>query len=112
MATFHYLSAGEAWSSAQDSAPDYQKIVGLRAVDADKIQGTYRTRAGYAKAPADTWAARAFLDRFKVVERIEWCRNLGEDADPGMVEIFWADGTSDYLGPKDLLCVERPVKGA
>lgn len=55
MATFHYLSAGEAWSAAQDSAPEYQKIIGLWAVDADRIQGVHRTRAGYAKAPEQPW---------------------------------------------------------
>lgn len=107
MATFHYLSAGEAWSAAQDSAPEYQKIIGLWAVDADRIQGVHRTRAGYAKAPEQPWVAHAFIGLFKAVERVE----RATDADPGMVEVFYADGSTDLIGPKDLLCVERPVKG-
>lgn len=108
MSTFDYLTPSEALYKAGDTAPDYLRITGLRAVDADYIPNMItRTRAGYARKPEYPWQAHAHLDKFKVIARIA----RAKDADPGVIEIFYTDGTSEFLHPKDLLCVERPITG-
>lgn len=106
MSTYDYLTPTEALFRAQSDAPDYQRIIGLRGVDADRIPGLItRTKAGYARKPSDPWRAHGFLDRFKEITAVQWA----EDGDPGTIEVHWADGTADYLHKEDLLCVERPV---
>jgi hypothetical protein len=102
MSTFDYLTPGEAVTAARSDAPAYMSIRGLLAADADWVT---RTRSGQALKPEATWEARAYLGRFKKVVRVEWA----QDADPGTIEVFYADGTSAYLHRIDLLCVERPI---
>lgn len=99
MAIFDYLTPSEALYMASDTAPDHLRITGLRAVDADRIPDL---------TPESPWRAHAHLDKFEVIARIE----RAKDADPGVIEIFWTDGSSAFLHPKDLLCVERPVTSA
>lgn len=109
MAIFDYLTPSEALYMAGDTAPDHLRITGLRAVDADRIPNMVtRTRAGYGRKPEYPWQAHAHLDKFEVIARIE----RAKDADPGVIEIFWTDGSSAFLHPKDLLCVERPITSA
>lgn len=104
MSTFDYLTPSEAVAAAQDGAPAHMNIRGLLAADADWLT---RTSSGQARKPENTWEARAYLGRFKKVARVEWA----QDADPGTIEVHYADGTSAYLHHIDLLCVERPITG-
>lgn len=110
MATFEYLSPGAAVWGARTQAPDYRSIRGLRAMDAGRLPDATmtRTHAGYMRQPERPWDAHAYVDEMRVIARVEWAR----DADPGMCEVFYADGSTDLIGSKDLLCVERPVRGA
>lgn len=106
MSTFDILAPFEAIAAARTGAPDHQRIIGLRAVDADRIPHYItRTRTGFARKPAEPWRAHGHLDKFKVIERVEHAK----DADPGTAEVFYADGSTDLIGRQDLLCVERPV---
>lgn len=106
MSTFDYLAPGQAVTAAQDHAPRYRRIIGLKGVDADRIPHLItRTRAGYARQPEHPWNGHGHLDKFKEIARVEWCRR----ADPGTAEVFYADGSTDLIGPQDLLCVERPI---
>lgn len=106
MSTFDILGPFEAIAAAGAAAPDYERITGLRGVDADRIPHYItRTRAGNARQPEQPWLAHGHLDKFKVIERVE----RAEDADPGTARVFYADGTTDLIGRQDLLCVERPV---
>lgn len=106
MSTFDFLKPAEAVAAAKPGAPAYLNIRGLRAVDADSIPNLItRTRSGQARKPEAPWTAHAYLARFKKVARVEWAK----DADPGMIEVHYADGTSAYLHSIDLLCVERPI---
>ncbi|MBD3004583.1 hypothetical protein [Streptomyces sp. 5-10] len=106
MSTFEYLTPGEAVAATREDVPDYLSIVGLRGADADWCT---RTATRQARKPSDTWSARTYLDRFKEIKLVEYVTG---EADPGTVEVFYADGTSAYLHGVDLLCVERPVEGA
>lgn len=110
MATFEYLPPGEAVWNALDCAPEHRSIRGLRAMDAGRLPNATmtRTRAGYMRQPERPWVAHAYVDEMRVIERVEWARG----AAPGMCEVFYADGSTDLIGRRDLLCVERPVKGA
>lgn len=106
MSTFEFLAPATAVAAARDDAPAYQRITGLKGVDADRLPGTItRTAAGYAREPQDTWNAHAHLDLFKEIARVEFA----QDADPGTAEVFYTDGTTDLIKPKDLFCVERPI---
>lgn len=106
MSTFDYLTPGEAVQAAHSSAPAWQQIICLRAVEADRLPHRIsRTRAGYARKPEPSGAEHAFLSKFKEIARVEWAR----DADPGTAEVFYADGSTDLVGRQDLLCVERPI---
>lgn len=96
MSTFDYLTPAEAVNVARSDAPDYQRITGLRAVDADRIPNVI---------PEEPWRAHGHLDKFKEIARVEWAR----DADPETAEVFYTDGTTDLIRRGDLLCVERPV---
>lgn len=103
MSTFDYLTPREAVNAARPDAPAYQQIIGLRGVDADRfIPRHERTKAGYLYKPADPWRAHGHLDRFKEIVGVAGFRD-------GTAEVVYADGTTECLGPKDLLCVERPV---
>lgn len=107
MSTFSYLNPSEILREAREDAPEWRRILGLRAVDADRIpHATYRTNSGYARENR-TFTEHGHLDKFKAIERAE----RAKDANWGMVEVFYTDGSTDLIGPKDLLCVERPVKG-
>src|SRR5574341_615133 len=108
MSTFDFLSPWRAITYASDNAPDYQRIIGLKGVDADRIPDLItRTVSGQARKPEQPWHAHGHLDRFKVIVRVEWAHEPG--ADPGTAEVFYADGCTDLIGRKDFLCVERPV---
>lgn len=111
MATYDYLKPGEALARAHESARDFEKIVGLRGIDADQLRPRIdRTRAGYMRKPEDPW--RAYGDRDKFREIVSVVRT-GGDADPGTITVTFRndDGTEEsaYLHAVDLLCVERPV---
>jgi hypothetical protein len=109
MGTFHFLKPADAVAAAQSSAPDYQRITGLKGVDADRIPDMVtRTAAGNARQPEQPWRAHGHLDKFKEIARVEWAK----DADPGTAEVFYADGSTDLLKRGDLLCVERPISTA
>jgi len=108
VSAFAYLTPAEAVAAAQPGAPAHLNIRGLLAMDADNIPDLItRTRSGQARKPegGDGQRAHAYLARFKKVARVEWA----QDADPGTIEVFYADGTSAYLHRIDLLCVERPI---
>lgn len=106
MSTFDYLTPSEAVAAAQPGAPAHLNIRGLLAIDADQMPHVItRTASGQARKPEQPWTAHAYLARFKKVARVEWA----QDADPGTIEVFYADGTSAYLHRADLLCVERPI---
>lgn len=103
MSVFDYLTPGEAAQKILRPGNEGSGIRGLRVADADWCS---RTATGNARVPEHTWEARRYLDRFKVLVRME---RLTEDADPGTYELHFADGTSSYLHRQDLLCVERQI---
>lgn len=111
MSTFKYLRASDALMLGSESARDFESIIGLKAVDAERfltpIKGGYsKTAAGYLRVPSDPWRAHSYVDKlFKVIVRVEWAK----DADPGMVEVFYADGSTELIDKYGLLCVEIPV---
>lgn len=107
MSTFEYLSPSEALRRTGDNARDFEKITGLRALSADRFPRGWmsRTKAGYMRKPDSPWMAHGILDKFKV---IDWIR-VAPDADGGMVEVFYKDGSADLVSKYDLLCVERPT---
>lgn len=108
MSTFHYLTPAQALAAARSDAPDYQRITGLKAIDADRIPNLItRTAAGNARQPEQPWIAHGHLDKFKEIARVESAR----DADPGTVEVFYTDGSMDLIKRGALLCVERPITG-
>lgn len=96
MSTFDYLTPGEALHAARDGAPEYEQIIGRKGVDADRIPNLI---------PEEPWRAHGHLDKFKGIARVE----RATDADPGTIEVFYADDSSELLHEEDLLCVERPV---
>jgi hypothetical protein len=107
MSTFKYMRSGEALNKAADSARDFEKIKGRRAASAERflthIQGGSRTKAGYLREPNDPWRAHAYVDTlFKTIERIE----VAKDAERGMIEVFFTDGSSDLVDRYGFLCVE------
>lgn len=106
MSTFDYLTPGEAVQAARGDAPEHLRIIGAKGVSAERMPRLItRTAAGYARKPVAPWAAHGHLDKFKVIERVEWAK----DADPGMAEVFYTDGSTDLVSCFDLLCVERPI---
>lgn len=107
MSTFKYLTPGEAVWAAREGAPDYRRIVGSKGISACRLPfaDRDRTRAGSMRPPSQPWQAHAYLDEFREIKSVEWAK----DADPGTIEVFFTDGTTDLLHAGDLLCVERPV---
>jgi hypothetical protein len=91
--------------AVREDAPEYRQIKGLMAISAERLPFVARTRAGQLMKPAEPWRAHGWLDKMREIDRVERAR----DADPGMVEVFFTDGTTDLIGVKDLLCVERPI---
>lgn len=111
MATYDYLKTGEALARASEHARDFEKIIGLRGMDADDIRPQIpRTRAGYMHKPDDPWRAYGSRDKMREIVKVE---RTGGDADPGTITVTFRndDGTEDptYLHKVDLLCVERPI---
>lgn len=111
MATYDYLKPGEALARASEHARDFEKIIGLRGMDAENIRPRIeRTRAGYMHPPTDTWRAYGSRDKMREIVSVE---RTGGDADPGTITVTFKndDGTTEetYLHRVDLLCVERPV---
>lgn len=112
MATYNYLTPGEAVARAHESARDFEKIVGLRGIDAEQLRPRLsRTRAGYMRKPDDPWRAHGDRDKFREIASVVWARNdgSGAEAEPGTIAVTFADGESTYLHKWDLLCVERPI---
>ena len=116
MATYSYLKPGEALARAHESARDFEKIIGLRGIDAGQLRPALtRTRAGYLRKPDDPWRAYGDRDKFREIVSVVRSRDdgSGEDADPDTITVTFknGDGTqeSTYLHAVDLLCVERPV---
>lgn len=105
MSTFEYLKTGEALMNARDDAPEYKRIKGLKAINADRLPFMTRTRAGNMRQPVASWDAHNHVDKMREIDRIEMAR----DADRGVIEVFFTDGTTDLVRPEDLLCVERPI---
>ncbi len=111
MATYDYLKPGEALARAHESARDFEKIIGLRGIDADQLRPPLtRTAAGYLRKPDDSWRAYGDRDKMREIVKVE---RTGGDADPGTITVTFknGDGTeeSEYLHKYDLLCVERPI---
>ncbi|THA72501.1 hypothetical protein E6R60_26590 [Streptomyces sp. A0642] len=96
MSTFDYLTPAEAVTATQATAPEYQRITGLKGVDADRIPNVI---------PEEPWRAHGHLDKFKEIARVEWAK----DADPGTAEVFYTDGSADLIKRDGLLCIERPI---
>lgn len=112
MSTFEYLTPGDAVAAARDGEPEYRKIVGLKAVDADYLRpAPSRTRTGNSRKPGPTGMEHAQLGKFREIASVVWSRNdgSGKEADPGTVTVTFADGETTYLHEGDLLCVERPI---
>lgn len=112
MSTFDYPTPGEAVALAHESARDFEKIIGLKAVHAGYLRPEpSRTRAGNMRKPDPTGREHAQLDKFREIASVAWSRldGSGEDADPGTVTVTFADGESTYLHAGDLLCVEQPI---
>lgn len=109
MSTFNYYRSGAALNLAGPHARDFEKIVGLRAMSAERFlthfQGGSRTAAGYLREPSDPWRAHNYLAQFKEIAKVE----TAKDADRGMIEITFTDGTTDLIDRYGLLCVERPI---
>lgn len=111
MATYDYLKPGEALTRASEHAREFEKIIGLRGMDAENIRPRIpRTRAGYMHPPTDTWRAYGSRDQMREIVKVE---RTGGDADPGTITVTFKndDGTEEsvYLHKVDLLCVERPI---
>lgn len=112
MATYEFYRPGEALGRAHESARDFEKIIGLRGIEADRLRPPIpRTRAGYMSKPGDPWRAYGDRDKFREITGVVSSKNdgSGEDAEDGMITVTFADGQSVYVGAKDLLCVERPI---
>ena len=110
MSTFSFLRPAEAMANAQDDAPDYKQITGLKGVDADRIPYMItRTKSGNARPPEQPWNAHGHLDKFKIIERVEWARGTDTDAAYGLIRVFYTAGSTDLIGQQDFLCVERPI---
>ena len=110
MATFDYLRSGEALRLGSDHARDFERIIGRRAVDAERflthVSGGYsRTAAGYLRIPSNPWRAHAHLDKFRELVKVE----RAKDADPGMIEVTYADGETDLIDKYGFLCVEHQI---
>lgn len=107
MPTYEFWTPREAVERASGSAREFETIVGLIGMDADRLRPRLtRTAAGYMRKPDDPWRAHGDRDKMREIAAVEYVR---ADADPGTVEVHFADGGSTYLNRFDLLCVERPV---
>lgn len=103
MSIFSYLTPGEAMTKIS-SGREWEQIIGLKGISAERImQFPIRTKAGYLRNPGHRGIEHNYLDKFKEIARMEWAN----DAEPGMVEVFFSDGSTDLISKYDLLCVER-----
>jgi hypothetical protein len=112
MATYEYLTTGEAMTRASEGAREFERIIGLRGMDAGRIRPALtRTAAGNMRKPSDSWRAHGQREEFREIAGVIRTRDDGSgvDADPGTITVTFADRTSTYLHAGDLLCVERPV---
>lgn len=109
MAVFKYFRSGEALNLGSDHARDFERIIGRRAVSAERflthLNGGSWTAAGYLRVPSDPWRAHAHLDKFRELVKVE----RAKDADPGMIEVTYADGETDLIDKYGLLCVEYVI---
>lgn len=111
MSYFDYITPGEAIRDARSDAPEYKRITGRRAVCAERIPNMItRTAAGYSRKPegGQGQMAHGHLHLFKEIERVAWASETGE-AEYGMAEVFFTDGTTDLVSAKDFLCVEHII---
>jgi hypothetical protein len=112
VSTFDYMTPGEAVAAAREDAPDYRKIVGLKVVEADRLDfPPSRTPANNSRKPEPSGREHSQLDLFREVARVVWSSQdgSGEEADPGTITVTFTDGETTYLHRGDLLCVERPI---
>jgi hypothetical protein len=112
MPTYEYLKPGRAVALASEDARSFERIIGLRGMDAGRLRPPLsRTRAGYMREPEDSWRAYVDRDKFREIVSVVWSRDdgTGQDAEDGMITVTFADGESTYLNEYDLLCVEHPV---
>lgn len=112
MSTYEYLTTSEAVARAVEGARDFERIIGLRAIDAERLRPALtRTRVGDLCEPYDTWRAYGQRGEFREIASVVWSRDdgSGEEADPGTVTVTFADGESTHLHEGGLLCVERPI---
>lgn len=118
MATYDFLTPGEALYRAGEHAREFERITGLRGIDADRLQfPPTRTKAGNSRVPTDPWRAYGDRDKFKEIVSVVRTRDTEEDrqaeedrkADFATVTVTFADGETTYIHAGDLLCVERPV---
>jgi hypothetical protein len=110
MSTFDFMTPGEAFAASRVGVAEWQSIIGLKGAEADRVMHTTRTATGNMRRPEQTWEAHTGMGKHgKVIERVTRTRDEHNDADHGTVTVHFADGTSTYVLPGDLLCVERPV---
>lgn len=115
MSTFNYFTTGEAYAASRPGVADWQTIIGKRGADADKVGNRTsvaitRTKTGNARKPENTWDARTGMaEHGKVIARVERTRDTEPDADHGTITVHFEDGSSVYLLPGDLLCVEFEI---
>lgn len=118
MATYDFLGPGEALHRAGENAREFERITGLRGIEADRLQfPPTRTKAGNSRVPEDPWRAYGDRDKFREIVSVIRTRDTEEDrqaeehqkADFATVTVTFADGETTYIHAGDLLCVERPV---
>lgn len=114
MSVFEYFKASDLMQRT-DTTRDWETVIGRKGADAERVglnnsAQTTRTRAGYVQAPTHTHTARYGMGKYaKTITGVEWTRDTEPDAEQGMVTVRFDDGTSEYVGPKDLLCVEFEI---
>lgn len=118
MATYDFLGPSEALHLAGEHAREFEKITGLRGIEADRLQfPPTRTKAGNSRVPTDPYRAYGDRDKFREIASVVRTQDTEEDrqaeesnkADFSTVTVTFADGETTYIHAGDLLCVERPV---
>lgn len=114
MSTFRYFTPSELMQRGAGSR-DFETVIGRKGADAERVglnnsAMITRTRAGYARVPESPWNARSGMGKWaKTITGVERTRNTEPDAENGMVTVRFDDGTAEYVGPKDLFCVEFEI---
>lgn len=114
MSVFEYFKASDLMQRT-DVTRDWETVIGRKGADAERVglnnsAQITRTRAGYAQAPRHTHTARYGMGKYgKTITGVEHTRDTEPDAENGMVTVRFDDGTAEYVGPKDLFCVEFEI---